>query len=64
MSIGSTCIKMYIYKTGTFQNFNFKMHFQAMYIIIDCSISSADRERLSGDMVMKEPGIMIISEIS
>ena len=50
------------YKTGTFQNF--KMHFQAMYIIIDCSISSADRERLSGDMVMKEPGIMIICEIS
>ena len=43
---------------------NFKMHFQAMDIIIDCSISSADRERLSGDMVKKEPGIMIISEIS
>ena len=43
---------------------HFKMHFQAMYIIIDCSISSADRERLSGDMVKKEPGIMIICEIS
>jgi len=31
------------------------MNFQAMDIIIDCSISSADRERLSGDMVKKEP---------
>ena len=51
MSIGSTF-------------FTFKMHFQTMYIIIDCSISSADREKLSGDMVKKAPGIMIISEIS
>ena len=62
MSIGSTCIKMYIKKRKIATNF--KMQFQAMYIIFDCSISSADRERLSGDMGKKEPGIMITSEIS
>ena len=62
MSIGSTCIKMYIYNRK--MSTHFKMHFQTMDIIIDCSIYSADRERLSGDMVKKEPGIMIISEIS